>query len=298
MLYYFGCRGEKAFGARSVKPLSLERDMISQAPMLVKAKTSASQGNGVELRVIDAALRVIDTVAASVLVAALLGELILVLANVGARAYLHRSFLWADESARLTLSILAFIGGAVAYRRRDHAFVRVVINLLVPRIQAAFFALADVLVLFVAAVTGVASVEFISSSWGERTPILQLPAALIALPLPIGLALLALYALDNLRRDGGRMALAVAALLAALITAAAETRESWLSLLGGDAAIVVALTLFFVTIMAAVGFVLLLATATYLWAADAASLVVLPQTMVNGTGNFILLGQSMGAPPD
>src|SRR5207244_7652358 len=38
-----------------------------------------------------------------------------------------------------------------------------------------------------------------------------------------------------------------------------------------------------------VGFVLLLATAAYLWAADAASLVVLPQTMVNGTGNFILL---------
>ena len=96
------------------------------------------------------------------------------------------------------------------------------------------------------------------------------------------------------------MALAVAALLAALITAAAETRESWLSLLGGDAAIVVALTLFFVAIMAGVpvGFVLLIATATYLWAADAASLVVLPQTMVNGTGNFILLGQSMGAPPD
>src|SRR5207244_3631807 len=38
-----------------------------------------------------------------------------------------------------------------------------------------------------------------------------------------------------------------------------------------------------------VGFVLLLATAAYLWAADAASLVVRPQTMVNGTGNFILL---------
>ena len=38
-----------------------------------------------------------------------------------------------------------------------------------------------------------------------------------------------------------------------------------------------------------VGFVLLLATATYLWGTGTASLVVLPQTMVNGTGNFILL---------
>jgi hypothetical protein len=52
-----------------------------------------------------------------------------VLANVLARTYLHHSFLCADETARLTLSILAFIGGAVAYRRRDHAFVRIVLSL-------------------------------------------------------------------------------------------------------------------------------------------------------------------------
>ena len=38
-----------------------------------------------------------------------------------------------------------------------------------------------------------------------------------------------------------------------------------------------------------VGFVLLLSTATYLWGTGTAPLVVLPQTMVNGTGNFILL---------
>jgi TRAP-type C4-dicarboxylate transport system permease small subunit len=47
-------------------------------------------------------------------VAALLGELVLVLANVAARVYFARSFLWTDEIARLALSILAFIGGAVA----------------------------------------------------------------------------------------------------------------------------------------------------------------------------------------
>src|SRR5258708_11802717 len=49
--------------------------------------------------------------------------------------------------------------------------------------------------------------------------------------------------------------------------------------------------MFFVTIFSGVpvGFVLLLSTATYLWAADVASMVVLPQSMVNGTGNFILL---------
>ena len=74
-------------------------------------------------------LRAIDLCAESLVVAALLAELGLVLANVLARAWFHRSFLWSDEAARLSLSILAFIGGAVAYRRRDHAFVRIVLNL-------------------------------------------------------------------------------------------------------------------------------------------------------------------------
>ena len=236
-------------------------------------------------------LRAVDAFAESILVAALLGELGLVLANVLARAYFQQSFLWADEAARLALSILAFIGGAVAYRRRDHAFVRVVLNLVSKRSERACLALADIVVLFVAGLTGVASAEFIASSWNERTPILQLPAAIIALPLPVGMALLALYALANLRGEHGRMAWGVGVPFLGMIAAAAATRDLWLPRLGGDAAILAALALFFTAIFAGVpvGFVLLLATATYLWGTDAASLVVLPQTMVNGTGNFILL---------
>ena len=237
------------------------------------------------------ALRFIDRAAESLIVAALLGELVLVLANVAARVYFARSFLWTDEIARLALSILAFIGGAVAYRRRDHAFVRVILSRLPSRGERGCLALADVIVLFVAGITGYASIEFLGSSWGEYTPIFQMPAALIALPLPIGMVLLMLYAAVNLKRDHGMMALWTGAAFAIAITIAALTRDAWLPLLGDDAAIIAALSLFFVAILAGVpvGFVLLLATATYLWGTGTASLVVLPQTMVNGTGNFILL---------
>src|SRR6202162_607437 len=182
-------------------------------------------------------LRAVDAFAESILVAALLGELGLVLAKFWARAYFQQSFLWADEAARLALSILAFIGGAVAYRRRDHAFVRVVLHLGSKRSERACLALADVVVLFVAGITGFASIEFLASSWGELTPIFQVPAALIALPLPIGMALLMLYAAVNLRRDHGVMALGVGAVFAATITVAAWTRDIWLPLLGDDAAI-------------------------------------------------------------
>ena len=100
-----------------------------------------------------------------------------------------------------------------------------------------------------------------------------------------------LFALDNLRRHSASLSWGVGFIFAALLIAASLTRDLWLPYLAGDAAIFVALTLFFAMIFAGVpvGFVLLLATATYLWAADAGPFVVLPQTMVNGTGNFILL---------
>jgi tripartite ATP-independent transporter DctM subunit len=239
----------------------------------------------------SASMGVVDRFAETLVVAALLGELGLVLGNVFARAYFHHSFLWADEVARLSLSILAFVGGAVAYRRRDHAFVRVVLNLVPRPVERTCLALSDIIVLFVVGLTGIASAEFLASSWGERTPIFQIPAALIALPLPVGMALLALYAANNLYRENWRMIWGIGVAFIVVLALAAATRDVWLGWLGGDAAITMALTLFFVAIFAGVpvGFVLLLATATYLWAADAASFVVLPQTMVNGTGNFILL---------
>ena len=236
-------------------------------------------------------LRAIEMVAEGVVVIALLAELVLVLANVFDRAYFRRSFLWTDEAARLALSILAFIGGAVAYRRRDHAFVRVVLNAVAPSVERTCLVLSDIVVLFVVGLCGIASAQFLASSWGERTPVLQLPAAFIALPLPVGMTLIAVFAVDNLYRHGMRVARGVALAFVVALAIAALTRDFWLAYLGGDAAIVAALVVFFVAILAGipVGFVLLLATATYLWAADAGSFVVLPQTMVNGTGNFILL---------
>jgi TRAP-type C4-dicarboxylate transport system permease small subunit len=236
-------------------------------------------------------LRAIDLCAESLVVVALLAELGLVLANVLARAYFHRSFLWSDEAARLSLSILAFIGGAVAYRRRDHAFVRILLNLVPAPIERNCLVLSEIIVLFVVSLTGIASVEFIASNWSERTAILQLPAALIALPLPLGMALLALHVIDTLSHHDRRTAFQVVIAFLVTLAAAVATRDLWLPYLGGDAAIGVVLALFLVAIFVGVpvGFVLLLATATYLWAANAGTLVVLPQTMVNGTGNFILL---------
>jgi tripartite ATP-independent transporter DctM subunit len=240
---------------------------------------------------LDVLARLLDRISATFLIAALLGELGVVLANVAARIFLHQSFLWADEIARFSLSILAFVGGAVAYRRREHAFVRILLTLLPPAIESVFLALADVLVLVVTGAIGVASIDFIAASWGERTPIFQAPAALIAVPLPVAMALIACYSLIHLARTHGRIALLAAAALACVMITVATTRDFWIDWLSGDGGIAAVLALFFIAIFAGVpvGFVLLLSTSAYLWLTGTASFMILPQSMVNGTGNFILL---------
>ena len=196
-----------------------------------------------------------------------------------------------DELARLALSVMAFVGGAVAYRRREHAHVRLILAMLPARGKRFCLALADVVVLFATGLTGVVSTEFIASNWSERTPILQLPASLIAMPLPLGMTLIMVFAADRLRRTHGKAALPTAAAFVLVAGAAAATCGQRLPVIGPDAPILAALVLFVLAILAGVpvGFVLLIATTAYLWGSGAASLAVLPQNMVNGTGNYILL---------
>lgn len=236
-------------------------------------------------------MRLVDSGAVALVCTALVGELVLVLSNVFARIFLHHSFLWSDEVTRLSLSILAFVGGAVAYRRRSHAFVRVVLDRFPAGVQNVLLALSDVLVLFASGLTGIASYEFLAASWTERTPILQLPAALIGSPLPLGMLLICFYAVVHLWRAYGKLAIIVGVVFVACMTPLALTQEMWQPLFSGDGPLIVTLSFFFIAILAGVpvGFVLLLCTAAYVAMSGAATMVVLPQTMVSGTGAFILL---------
>src|SRR6185437_12888274 len=95
----------------------------------VAAATSAPAASGGGL------IRVVNAVADTVLLVALLGELGVVFTNVVARSLFDTGFLWTDEIAKLALSTLAFIGGAAAYGRGHHTAVRSLLNALPPVAQ-------------------------------------------------------------------------------------------------------------------------------------------------------------------
>jgi tripartite ATP-independent transporter DctM subunit len=234
---------------------------------------------------------VINALANAVVAIALIGELGAVFANVISRSIFDTAFLWTDEVAKLALSTLAFVGGAVAYAQGHHTFVRVGLNALNPRLRDACLVTSDLVVLLIAAVTGYASIFLMEIRWNELTPILQVPAAWIVVPLGASMVLLMFHAARRLLRAPRTIVVPVSVVVAAVLTLAFATRPAWLPWFSGDGAITAALALFFVTIFGGlpIGFALLLSTCIYLWLADTVPMVALPQNMVDGTGNFVLL---------
>lgn len=236
-------------------------------------------------------LRGVDLAAKAVLAIALLGELTAIFANVIARTFFATAFLWTDEVAKLALSTLAFIGGAVAFAHGQHSYIRFILNKFGARAARGCLVLCDFLVLLIAAVTALASIPLLQSRWSELTPILQIPATWIVVPLSVSMLLLIVYSVNRLMSADRATAVTTGAVLALGLAIAFVLRGIWLPWFSGDAAIFTALALLFVGIFGGlpVGFALILSTLVYLWISGTVPMVALPQNMVDGTGNFVLL---------
>jgi tripartite ATP-independent transporter DctM subunit len=234
---------------------------------------------------------VLDLLVDVAIACAMLGELAAVLANTFARALLHTSILWTDEIGTLALAILAFIGGAIAYRRDHHSFVQTLVNALPLGPRRACNALTEWLVAIVAAITGWLSIPFVTVRLGQTTPILGLPIGIDAAPVTIGMALLVVYALDRLARGERRTVFWTGAGTLAATILIALTRPLWAGLFVGVVPITVALGLFLLTVLVGlpVGFALMLSTLSYLYSTGVVPMIALPQNMSDGVANFILL---------
>src|SRR5215469_13310462 len=184
---------------------------------------------------------ILNALANGVVAVALIGELGAVFVNVISRSLFDTAFLWTDEVAKLALSTLAFVGGAIAYGHGHHTFVRAGLNALGDRARGACLVASDLAVLLVAAVTGYASIFLIEIRWNELTPILEMPAAWIVVPLSASMALIMYHAGLRLLRARRGVVVAVGGIGAAVLTLALAARPAWLPWFAGDGAITAAL---------------------------------------------------------
>jgi tripartite ATP-independent transporter DctM subunit len=249
-----------------------------------------------ELRGVRAGIRAVvgalDRAVCMVAAAALLIELCIILIDVTQRELFHNSFLWADEASKLTLATVAFLGGAAAYRRGHHTSIRVLLDLMPAALGGGVVAALEWVVAVCCGIACYQSFALLQDNWSNLTPILQISVGWIALPLPVGMALIAIFALERLALRHSAGAVVLAGLAVAAVAGLLTTVDLTASVMAGpNASLLIMITLFFAAVLLGlpVSFAMLLATLVYLQTTDAAPLVAVPQNMVDGTGNFILL---------
>lgn len=232
----------------------------------------------------------LDALTRAILVAALLGELGAVTVNVVARV-LGVSMMWTDEVANLALSVLAFIGGAAAYRVGHHTAIQFLVGRLRPAARAFVAALMELLVVYVVVLVALSSTEVFKTEWHQLTLVLGISAAWIAAPLVISMGLIALFAVERLLGHGLRAVLP-ALLLLALVAGAATLAQDWIfTWMVGDVPLVLMLAGFLGCVLLGlpVAFALMASSLLYLWTSGAVPIVALAQNMSSSTSNFILL---------
>ncbi|HET6309227.1 MAG TPA: TRAP transporter large permease subunit [Rhodopila sp.] len=234
----------------------------------------------------------IALLATTIAATALLVELAVVLFSIAGRTLLGHGPLWSDEASRLALTTIAFIGGAAAYRGAHHTSIRLVTDRLAPTARHAVAAGIEWLVLIVTAATAFQSISLLQDSWSTVTPILQISTGWITMPVTIGLSLIALFALERLLTAPSWRIVLFTGLAMAAATALAIAQAGAPAFADNPGfSLTFMLLLFFGALLLGmpVSFGMLFATLSYLDLTDTAPLVAVPQSMVDGTSNFILL---------
>ena len=218
-------------------------------------------------------------------------EVFTLFAGVVARYGLQRPLIWSDELASILFLWLAMLGAAVAFRRSEHMRMTAVVANAKPAMRVYLEVVATSAALaFLLLIVGPAYQYAYEESF-ITTPALQIPNIWRAAALPVGVCLMALFALLRLVRVGDIRLVLRAVLSVALLIAVFWLATPWLRPLGN-----LNLIIFFVGVVGfcvfagvPIAFAFGLAIFGYLALTTRTPLMVLVGRMDEGMSHLILL---------
>src|SRR5215213_9192847 len=148
---------------------------------------------------IEASLGLLVEIPVAVLVVA---EIVILFAGVVARYGLHQPLIWSDELASILFLWLAMLGAAVAFRRSEHMRMTAVVASAKPAMRAYLDLVATCAALAFLLLVAWPAYEYAYEESFITTPALQIPNVWRAAALPVGIGLMALFALLRLARSG------------------------------------------------------------------------------------------------
>ena len=128
------------------------------------------------------------------LIAMLAAMALMVFTNVALRFTTDQSILWVEEVSRYLMIWLTFIGAGLVLRYGGHIGIDTLQERFpaqAPKLRAVIFVL---LVAFFAFMTWIGT-RYAMLTWGQTTPVLQIPVGAVYLALPIGFGLLVVHLL-------------------------------------------------------------------------------------------------------
>lgn len=224
--------------------------------------------------------------------AALTAELVLMFSNVVSRFFFHYSFRGSEELGELTLTIIAFIGGAIAYPRGEHVSVEILYKVLPESWHQPLRAVAAWIVVLTSVVAAILSVQIVFiTTIKNMTSILGINKACYTLPMIIGFLLIAYYGLRRLAGYPRKITLITGAVSLSVLLLGVVAKPLWAGLLDGNTGLGSTLVIFlvFLFIGVPIGFVLGAGAVFFLYVAGAVSVTAVALTMQNSLMNFVLL---------
>jgi tripartite ATP-independent transporter DctM subunit len=172
--------------------------------------------------------RLVEVPAALLVVA----EIVILFAGVVARYVLHVPLIWSDELASILFLWLAMLGSAVAFRRGEHMRMTALVAMAGPRTWAFLDVVATISALAFLLMIVAPSYEYAYEESYITTPALQIANSFRAAALPVGITIMALFALLRLARYGDRRTMLMALATVIAIMGAFWLAQPWLRTLG------------------------------------------------------------------
>src|SRR6266702_2235221 len=144
-------------------------------------------------------------------------EIVILFAGVVARYGLHRPLIWSDELASILFLWLARLGAAVAFRRSEHMRMTAIVASAKPAMRAYLDLVATSAALAFLALIIWPSYDYAYEESFITTPALQISNMWRAAALPVGICLMAAFALLRLLRAADYRMVAAAVLSVAVV---------------------------------------------------------------------------------
>jgi len=218
-------------------------------------------------------------------------EVVILFAGVVSRYVFRNPFVWSDELASILFLWLAMLGAVVAFRRGEHMRMSTLVARASPAWRTFFEAFAVALAIAFLALILHPTLEYALDEAAIVTPALEIPNIWRAAALPVGCALMLLFAMLRLARVGGIGQIILALLVIAAIGAGLWLLKPLFAAMGNYKLIV-----FFILLVAAgvlagapIAFVFAMATFAFLAITTRSPLTVVVSRIDEGMSHIILL---------